>query len=139
MSKPIPIAVAALVEGGRVLLAHRHPLRANYPDCWDLPGGHVEPGETPRDAVRRECREELAVGIIDASPVPMTVSDAAIEKHAFVVTRWHGEPTNAAPDEHDELRWFAADELPLLTISDPAALPDLLNAIRVAADSVLDR
>ncbi|OYN98759.1 hypothetical protein CGZ95_11820 [Enemella evansiae] len=50
MPDPVPIAVAALVRDGRVLLAHRHPERRWYPDCWDLVGGHVEPGETPEQA-----------------------------------------------------------------------------------------
>ena len=124
--------MAALVHDGRLLLVHRHPQRANYPDCWDLPGGHVEPGETPQEAIRRECREELAIEILDASPVPMTVSDPALEKHAFIVTTWQGQPMNVAPEEHDDLRWFTADELPSLTISDPASLADLVNAFGVA-------
>ena len=44
------IAVAALVRDGLVLLGHRHPARRWYLDCWDLVGGHVEPGELPRHA-----------------------------------------------------------------------------------------
>ena len=46
---------------GLVLLVHRHPLREWYPDCWDLVGGHVEKGESPGEAVIRECLEELGV------------------------------------------------------------------------------
>jgi 8-oxo-dGTP pyrophosphatase MutT (NUDIX family) len=57
MTARIPIAAAALVRDGRVLLAHRHPARRWYPDCWDLVGGHIEPGESPVHAVTRECRE----------------------------------------------------------------------------------
>ena len=57
----IPIAVAVLVRNGLVLLVHRHPLREWYPDCWDLVGGHVEKGESPGEAVIRECFEELGV------------------------------------------------------------------------------
>ena len=123
------VAAAALVRDGTVLLGHRHPARRYYPDCWDLVGGHVEPGESPVDAVRRECLEELAVVVDDPRPVQLTFSDPAVEMHAFVVTSWSGEPRNAAPDEHDELRFFAREELLGLDLADPAALPDLLAAL----------
>lgn len=46
-----------------VLLCHRHPQRRWYPNVWDLPGGHVEPHEDPRDALERELREELGIAI----------------------------------------------------------------------------
>lgn len=122
------IAGAALVRDGHVLLAHRHPLRQNYPNCWDIVGGHIEPGETAVDAVRRECREELGVDIEDPRPIPMTVSDPQIEMHAFVVTSWRGHPENTAPDEHDELRWFDPIELGDLVLAHPASLPDIVAA-----------
>ena len=104
MAAQIQIAVAALVRDGQVLLVQRHPSRPAYPDCWDLVGGHVESGELPREAVSRECLEELGVHVHDPLPVPMTVSDPTLDIHAFLVTRWEGEPVNAAPEEHDDLR-----------------------------------
>lgn len=125
------IAVAGLVRDGRILLAHRHPRRRWYPDCWDLVGGHVEPGETPVDAVVRECREEIGVNIVDPQPFSMTFTDPALVMHAFVVTRWTGKPVNAEPDEHDALGWFTAAELEELDLADSAMLPGLLRAIRL--------
>lgn len=124
-SQRILIATAALVRDGRMLMVHRHPERRWYPDCWDLPGGHVEPGESPAQAVVRECAEELGVRIHDPRPVPLTITDPTLEMHAFVVQRWDGEPVNAAPDEHDDLRWFGLDDLPKLVLADAASLPDL--------------
>ena len=56
---------AALLRDGRVLLVHRHPLRENYPDCWDLPGGHVESGETPTEAARRAAEAVPAKEEVD--------------------------------------------------------------------------
>lgn len=127
-----PIAVAILVRGGRVLLAHRHPARQWYPDCWDMVGGHVEPGESPEAAVVRECREELGVQIRDPRPIPMRFDDPSLLVHAFLVTAWDGDPVNAAPDEHDDLRWFSPDELPGLTLAGPEALPDIVRAVEKA-------
>ena len=106
MVAQIPISVAALVRDGLVLLVHRHSSRVRYPDCWDLVGGHVESGEVPHQGVSRECLEELGVHVHDPLPIPMTVSDPTLDMHAFLLTRWDGEPVNAAPDEHDDLRWF---------------------------------
>jgi len=127
------VAAAALVRDGAILLGHRHPGRRYYPDCWDLVGGHVEPGETPVDAVRRECLEELGVLVEDPRPVRLTFADPTVEMHAFVVTTWSGEPVNAAPDEHDEIRWFVAEELPGLALPDAAALPDVVTILRSAS------
>ncbi|MCI1261848.1 MAG: NUDIX domain-containing protein [Tetrasphaera jenkinsii] len=127
---PIAIAVAVLVRDGRALLGHRHPNRRWYPDCWDLIGGHVEPGETPEEAVRRECREEIGVEIEEFRPLPMAVSDPNLDLSAFLVTQWQGEPTNTAPDEHDDLAWFTADEIAHLTLADPAGRTMLQAATR---------
>ena len=110
-------------------MAHRHPQRLAYPDCWDLVGGHIEPGEAPEDAVRRECREEIRVDICDPQPIPMTIRNPAIEMHAFVVTAWVGEPANRAPGEHDDLRWYHPDEIAGLTLADPASREDIIRAV----------
>ena len=128
------ISVAALVRDGLVLLVHRHPSRRWYPDCWDLVGGHVDPGESPHHAVTRECLEELGVHIQDPVPFPMAVSDPALDMQAFLVTRWEGEPVNAAPEEHDDLRWFRPSDLADLTMANPAGLSGILSAVRVATD-----
>ena len=130
----IPIAVAALVSDGLVLLVHRHPRRRWYPDCWDLVGGHVDPGESPHQAVSRECLEELGVHIHDPRPIPMTVSDPTLDMHAFLITRWDGEPVNAAPEEHDDVRWFRPCDLAGLTMAHPASLSGILSAVQVATD-----
>jgi 8-oxo-dGTP pyrophosphatase MutT (NUDIX family) len=128
----IPIAMALLVRDGRALLVHRGPSRQAYPDRWGLAGGHVEPGELPHQAVGRECLEELGVHIEAPRLIPMTVADRTIETHAFLVTRWEAEPFNAAPEEHDDLRWFSPGELATLTLAHPECLPDILNAIQSA-------
>ncbi|MBB6628686.1 NUDIX domain-containing protein [Nocardioides sp. KIGAM211] len=130
MGDRIPIAVAALVRDGRVLLVHRHPARAAYPDCWDLVGGHVEAGESAREAVVRECREELGVDVHDPVPLAVRMDDPALALQAFVVRRWDGEPVNAAPDEHDDLGWFGPDDLDDLVLAHAGLRPGLLRALR---------
>ena len=112
------VVAAVLVEAGRVLLCHRRADLTWYPDVWDLPGGHVEPGELPADALRRECREELDVEVVDERRVAR-VREGDLHVSVFLVARWDGRPRNAAPEEHDELRWFAAGELDGLALADP--------------------
>lgn len=129
MTDRTPIAVALLVQDGRALLGHRHPRRRNYPDCWDLVGGHVEPGESPLQAVARECGEEIGVTILDAEPLPLVFSDPDLEVTAFLVREWEGEVANVAPDEHDDLRWFIAQEVEGLALADPASRIGIVEAI----------
>src|ERR1700683_4213340 len=134
MAAQIPISVAVLVRDGLVLLVHRHPSRRWYPGCWDLAGGHVEAGGLPHQAVRPECPEELGVRVHDPVPIPMRVSDPALDMHAFLVTSWDGEPVNAAPEEHDDLRWFRPSDLADLKMAHPASLSSFLSAVQVATD-----
>ncbi len=116
---------------GRVLLAHRRCDRRWYPNCWDLIGGHIEAGETPEVAVRRECAEEIGVEAQALHHVPMACSEPSIEMHAFLVVSRRGEPVNLSPEEHDALRWFRAGELSVLALADPASLPDIAGAAQV--------
>jgi 8-oxo-dGTP diphosphatase len=56
----ILVAAAVLIENGRVLLTQRKQ-GAHLEGKWEFPGGKVEPGEDPRDALRRELREEIGI------------------------------------------------------------------------------
>ena len=104
-------AVQGLFErDGRVLLARRgiEP-RLGY---WDLPGGFVEEGEVPGEAVQRELREETG---LDVEPVELLRIDIEPygDRFVFSVTyRVTGDGDPVAADDVAELRWFSPDELP---------------------------
>jgi 8-oxo-dGTP pyrophosphatase MutT (NUDIX family) len=111
------VVVAALVREGQVPLVHRGPNRRAYPGVWDLPGGHVETGETELAALTREMHEELGVQIAGGSAIHLCRLDIgrgaeSVRLSAWLVGAWRGTPTNVAPDEHDEIRWFRPEELP---------------------------
>lgn len=134
MSAKIPIAVAVFVRDGLVLMVHRQPGRSAYPDCWGHVGGYVEFGELPHEAVSRECLEEVGVLVHDPLLIPMSVSDPTLDMHAFLVTQWDGEPVNAAPDEHDDLRWFDPNDLAEVKLAHPETLPSIVSAVQVATN-----
>lgn len=123
------VAIVALIAHGRVMLGHRHPARRWYPDCWDLFGGHVEPGESPEQAARRECREEISVDVLDLESIDAPDDDPAVVAHAFLTRRWIGQPINAEPDEHDAIGWSTADELPRLRLAQPSYLRWLTDVL----------
>lgn len=99
---------AAIVRDGRVLAARR-TFPAEAAGRWEFPGGKVEPGETPDDALIREVAEELGCTIEVTSWLPKQVPIG--DRHVLSVALARlvdGEPQ---PHEHDEVRWLGADEL----------------------------
>ena len=126
------VVMALLRRGDRVLLCHRSPDREWFPDVWDFPGGHVEPGERPADAFVRELAEELGVTV--AAPVDppfRTLDDPDLRAALWVITTWDGEPSNDSPDEHDEIGWFTGDEASRLRLVDDRSLPLIERALRL--------
>jgi 8-oxo-dGTP diphosphatase len=129
---PASVVVGVLVRDRRVLLVHRSPDRAVYPDVWDFPGGHREPGETAQEAVVRELREELAIEVAaSALHECWHLVDGEFDLRAWFVAEWVGTTTNAAPDEHDQIGWFSFHEARALSLADPrygAIIEQVLDA-----------
>ena len=113
-SNSATICVAgAVIRGNTVLLVRRSPSARFWPDVWDLFGGHVDEGESLKEALQREAREELGIEVRALrwlGQIYDPVEPAVV--HVYAISSWEGEPVNAAPDEHTEVRWFSADELP---------------------------
>ncbi|SCG51747.1 NUDIX domain-containing protein [Micromonospora rifamycinica] len=137
------VVCGALVVDDAVLLVHRSPTRRAYPDLWDLPGGHVEAGESERQALARELREEVGVEIVAEACSRVGDLWAGSGEDAVHVAVWHvgawlGSPTNRAPDEHDDLAWVGLSELDGLPLVN-GGLPALLRALdRPAASGLIE-
>ena len=112
-------AVGVLVREGKVLMVHRSPTRAWYPNVWDFPGGHIEPGESPGHALARELAEELGIDVAEPTAVPdIQVRQGNEELHVWFLHTWVGEPVNRQPNEHDDLRWVGLADLDGLALFD---------------------
>ena len=74
---------------------------------WEYPGGKVEPGEAPDEALRRELEEELGIVLDDAHPVTFA-SDELHVLLLFYCAAWRGEPQGK---EGQTLKWVAPAEL----------------------------
>jgi 8-oxo-dGTP diphosphatase len=127
---PHRVVLAVLARTGRVLLCHRRADRDWYPDVWDFPGGHLEAGETPEDAARREVMEELGVVVEGEVRIHAAwASDDGTEEVTFVLVEdWRGEPANLAPEEHDAVRWFTLGEALTVPLAHPT-MPDRLRSL----------
>lgn len=98
---------AALLRDGRVLAARRTSPAA-LAGLWELPGGKVEAGEQPEQALRRELGEELGITATVSSWLPgVTPIGSDLELWIGMVTA-EGDPV---PTEHDRIAWLSVDEL----------------------------
>ena len=107
--------MAAVVErdDGCFLLARRLP-GAHLGGLWEFPGGAVEDGETPQEALARELDEELGVGIAVGEPI--TFAFHRDERRDVVLLFFAARIAAGAPHglQGQEVRWFAASELAAL-------------------------
>jgi 8-oxo-dGTP diphosphatase len=102
---PRVVVAAALVDGSGRLLAARRTAPAALAGRWELPGGKVERGESERDALHRELREELGVEVTLGERLPAEWPlgpDYVL--HVYLATMESGDPEPLA--DHDEVRWL---------------------------------
>lgn len=130
---PLPVVAALILrDDGRCLMCQRSEAMKR-PLGWEFPGGKIEPGETGPEALRRECREELAIDLRVRGPVAETVyayPDVTIRLTLYACAIVSGEPKAL---EHRALRWTTRGELASLPLCPAdrrlaeALSPDLLK------------
>lgn len=126
-TKPyIKVVVGVILDPdtGKVLLGQR-PKGKPWEDWWEFPGGKIETGETEKQALARELREELGITVQACTPwvtftyeYPKTIVNLAFWR----VTGWTGKPTSL---EDQKLAWTTPDSAAELGDLLPASLPPL--------------
>ncbi len=101
-------AKAFIVEEGKVLILKRRPNDAHKPGAWDLPGGRLEPGESPFDGLKREAREEASLEIEIVMPLDVhhfvRDDEQKITLMIFLCKLVSGEVKLS--EEHTEYKWL---------------------------------
>ena len=114
------VVAAALSRADGRWLMHRRPAHKEHGGLWEFPGGKVEPGESPGNALVREVSEELGLDIIRANSSPSAFAES-LSPDGLIITvillytiaGWHGEPV--ALEEGAEVGWFTPLEISALS------------------------
>lgn len=107
--KHIEVVAAIIVRDGRIFATQRG--YGEWKDWWEFPGGKIEPGESPEDALKREIREELTTEIeVDEllTTVEYDYPKFHLTMHCYLCTIISGDLSLL---EHEDARWLALDEL----------------------------
>ncbi|MBK9292996.1 MAG: 8-oxo-dGTP diphosphatase MutT [Oligoflexia bacterium] len=111
----IPVVTGLIKKDGKILLGLR-PVGESLAGAWEFPGGKIEQGETPEEALKRELQEEIAIEA-EVGPLRLVHTHSYGERGVLLlfydVSFWKGEPKSVY---HQDLRWAAPDELEKIQI-----------------------
>lgn len=107
------VVAAAILSHGRLLAAQRSA-PPQLAGMWELPGGKVEPGEDPVDALHREIAEELGVRVNLGEPVPAPDGGDWPILRGMTMRVWLASLASGTPEalqDHAQLAWVPLDDL----------------------------
>ena len=133
MMKQIEV-VAAIIhdDNGRIFATQRG--YGDFKDGWEFPGGKMEPGESPEEALKREIREELETSIV-VERLVQTVEWDYPKFHLTMHCFWcHLESGSLTLKEHEAARWLTIDQLDSVDW-----LPADLQVINILSDVMLTK
>ncbi|MGO1949588.1 MAG: (deoxy)nucleoside triphosphate pyrophosphohydrolase [Mycobacteriaceae bacterium] len=121
MKKRINVVGAVLTDGTKILAAQRGE-GMSLAGMWEFPGGKIEAGESPQEALRRELQEELLCAAEIGDKVETTEHE--YDFGIVILTTFFGTIVDQEPTlmEHSEVRWVEASDLGSLPWA-PADIP----------------
>ncbi len=125
-SAPVEVA-AGVIERNQQVLLSRRSASAHQGGKWEFPGGKLELGETPKEALARELREELGIEVVRSRPLIRILhryDDRFVALSFFKVYAFDGMPRGL---EGQRTAWFDVDALHKLDF--PAADAPVLTAL----------
>jgi 8-oxo-dGTP diphosphatase len=131
MPKQINVVGAVLVRDGKILAAQRSQ-SMSLPGLWEFPGGKIEPGETPEEALAREMREELLCDVTIGDHVETTSHE--YDFGVVTLSTFYAKLTGREPKltEHSEIKWLAPEDLHQVEWA-PADVPAVQKLAKSAA------
>ena len=132
-SDRLVVAGAVVDPGGRTVLLAQRVYPPEVAGLWELPGGKVEPGESPEEALRRELAEELGVVVTVGAPLRERVR--LRDDLVLIALRAHIVGGTARAVEHRDLMWVGARDLQefaddgRLVPADTVWVPELLTIL----------
>ena len=108
------VAAAVVRRHGRLLMTQRPP-GGPLGLQWEFPGGKIEPGESPEQALEREVREELGVGASAGETLAVethSYPDGPNVEIVFIACELESDELHRGPGVHD-LRWQRPEEIDL--------------------------
>lgn len=102
--------VGGIIRRGDVYLLGRRPHGKSQGGCWEFIGGKIEPGETPEEALVRECMEEISLPVVNLR-VRTEVTHAYPDKtvHLLLIDCEPASGIEPVAQEHSELGWYTPD------------------------------
>ncbi len=125
------VAVGVLRRRDRRILIQQRAPGKTCAGQWEFPGGKVESGETPPQALQRELKEELGIAVLTARlllQLPFDYAHARVWLEAFVVDSFGGE---VAAQEGQQTRWRTPAQIRRYNLL--AAMPPILDALEHGA------
>ena len=133
LTKLLLVVAAALIDADGRVLVSRRPDGKSLAGLWEFPGGKLEPGERPEEALIRELAEELGIVVTEPCLAPLTfASHAYPDMHLlmplYVCRRWTGF---AQALEGQALRWLSPAALRDITMppADAPLIPALVDLL----------
>lgn len=108
------VVVGIITRGGKIFVAKRAPGKKLYPDRYEIVGGHIDLGEQPVEALKREIREEIGLEVeVGAMVGAFTFYDNDVFKIelAYLCTPVGDTEPTLNPADHSESRWIGQGEL----------------------------